>query len=519
MHPSFRVHLLLYSVLTMKWTCTLGLMLIALNSFAQKEDYIWVMGNLNNPVDSSFAATTIDFNNDPPNIELLYKFFPHFLTNASLCDKNGKLQLYFNGISVYNNKFEVINNGGEFQSISDYPLGYNVPQGALMLPMSDDFSQVCLLMCETNFFFHDSTWLTGCSPLTYSLINLDTINGSSVFEKKIPLTYDTLNSGQLTAVKHGNGRDWWVIGSPNRGGQMYQKFIVSPHGALWDHSQEVENTIKPGLGQAIFSPDGKWVAYYHVSGITDAITEIDIFEFDRCSGMLGEHFQFRDTLNSSLGGIAFSSSSRFMYTSHATKIYQWDLESDDIIGSRTLVAEYDGFLDENGLPTMFFYLKLAPNNKIYINVLPLVISRYLHVIEQPDLPGVACNVLQHAIQLPTYNIYGLPNHPVSRLGVMEGSPCDTLTTAVSELPSSEQRFAKVFPNPARGQVSIDLGTQPLEPVQWVLNDALGRQVRMLHIAVGQAAAQMDIQGLPPGFYVYQLQSNGQLLEAGKLVIE
>jgi hypothetical protein len=304
------------------------------------------------------------------------------------------------------------------------------------------------------------------------------------------------------------------------GSNKYHKFLASPSGLQWSHSQSIGAVVNVGASsQVAFSPNGEWLAYYQYWGLIPIYTntEINLYKFDRCSGMLSEHIQIQDTIGLH-GGVAFSPNSNFMYTAHTDTIYQWDLTSTDIANSRIPVAAYDGFIDENGAPTRFRSLKLAPNGKIYVSI-PHYSSRYLHVIDQPDLPGVACNVIQHAIKLATYNVYSIPNHPVSRLGVMEGSPCDTLTTAVSEPQSPAQQLARVFPNPANGQVSLELDAQSLEPVQWVLNDALGRQVRVLHMAAGQLSAQMDIQGLPPGFYVYQLLSNSQLLEAGKLVIE
>lgn len=497
-------------------------MLLALTSNAQKEDYVWVMGNLNNPIDSSYAASTIDFNYDPPKIELRHTFYPQSWVSTSICNEDGELLLYSNGIDIYNEKDEIIQNGSAFQSVLNFPNGFPMSQGTLIVPVSDDKSKLLYISGDIITYMYNGNPRYGCSPITFSTIEIDG-SVANVSAKKVPITYDTLLSGPIVGVKHGNGRDWWIIGAPMLGSNKFHKLLVTNEGVIWNHSQEVGFGLEQGAGQASISPDGEWLAYFQNWGIhgIETYLQLDVFKFDRCTGMLIHHFHMIDTAGTfaTFGGLAFSPSSRFIYTSQTDKIYQWDLESDDIFGSKTLVAEYDGFLDENGQPTKFFNLKLAPNNKIYITVPPFVPSRYLHVIDQPDMPGAACNVLQHAIQLPTYNVYSVPNHPVSRLGVMEGSPCDTLTTAVSEIPLSEQRFATVFPNPAHGQVSIDFGIQPLAPMLWVLNDALGRQLRVVRIASGQESAQMDIQGLPPGFYVYQLKSNGQLLEAGKLVIE
>lgn len=51
---------------------------------------------------------------------------------------------------------------------------------------------------------------------------------------------------------------------------------------------------------------------------------------------------------------------------------------------------------------------------------------YLHVINNPDLPGDNCDVCQHCVALPSWNSFSMPNFPNYRLGYLEGSPCDTL---------------------------------------------------------------------------------------------
>ncbi|HRF38555.1 MAG TPA: hypothetical protein PK198_07190, partial [Saprospiraceae bacterium] len=71
----------------------------------------------------------------------------------------------------------------------------------------------------------------------------------------------------------------------------------------------------------------------------------------------------------------------------------------------------------------FYLAQLAPDGKIYINSNNGV--RYLHVINQPDSLGLACDVCQHCVELPSINALSLPNFPNYRLHHLEGSPCDT----------------------------------------------------------------------------------------------
>jgi PKD repeat protein len=49
----------------------------------------------------------------------------------------------------------------------------------------------------------------------------------------------------------------------------------------------------------------------------------------------------------------------------------------------------------------------------------------MHIINRPNLPGLACDVRQHEIEFP-YPYGNTPVFPNHRLGPLDGSPCDTL---------------------------------------------------------------------------------------------
>jgi PKD repeat protein len=99
-----------------------------------------------------------------------------------------------------------------------------------------------------------------------------------------------------------------------------------------------------------------------------------------------------------------------------------DLWSNDIEASKTIIAEYDGFMSP--FSTRFYLSQLAPNGKIYINSSSG--TNVLHVINSPNQPKELSDLRQHDIQLPTFNKFSLPNFPNYRLGALVGSLCDTL---------------------------------------------------------------------------------------------
>jgi hypothetical protein len=157
----------------------------------------------------------------------------------------------------------------------------------------------------------------------------------------------------------------------------------------------------PGIGQATFSPDGakyvmqnaigQWVGYY-----------TDIYDFDRCSGMLSNHEQmhFVDTF---AYGAAISPNSRWMYLSAGDKILQYDLWADSVVLSAKLIGVYEPFNDP--FPTKFLWIFLAPDHKIYI--VTTSGSRTLHIIHLLSSGAYACLAIT-----PT----ACPHMPITALG-------------------------------------------------------------------------------------------------------
>src|SRR5690606_7714647 len=156
----------------------------------------------------------------------------------------------------------------------------------------------------------------------------------------------------------------------------------------------------------VFSPNGNQLIYSQGYRI-DKLRYIHLFNFDRCEG----NFYFQETIIENEvefeHSIAVSPNSRLLYHFTDNSIYQYDLYADTVANSKMRVAEYDGFVDIFG--TQFSTPALAPDGKIYVNT-PST-SSYLHVIENPDERGPACDVRQHAFILPAYNCRTMPNFP------------------------------------------------------------------------------------------------------------
>ncbi len=468
----------------------LGVLLFFKGSAQDKHDYNWVLGY--GPSDSilHYGGTLIDFNTNTP----ILSFFDISLgldwDNASISDGKGNKIALSNGCEIQNKLYEQMDNG---DNINEGPLheqycesvvsAYLNDQGALFLPIPSSDSLYAL--------FHIRWWPGGSivKDLLYSIIDASANEGlGKVTTKNQPLQTDTFTP-MVTACRHANGRDWWILLEENHrfvtlppdGKAKYHVYLFDPYGVHYEGEQQIGrlSSYQSWVGQACFSPDGTRYASGNIHN------GVNFFDFDRCTGMLSNPGHLDLMADSVVAmGIAFSPNSRYLYVTTGLWILQYDMEAADVAASKVNVAQYDGF--ESQLPTTFFQLDLAPNGKIYGS------SHFgtdvLHIIHQPDQPGLACEVEQHGLKLPVYHAFTMPNVPHYRLYDVPGSVCDSLgidgpMVAVKEPKSVRAPKMVLFPNPA-----FDLLTVYLEP------EASGR-ITLMDVAGKTWAEQVKTAGL------------------------
>ena len=146
-----------------------------------------------------------------------------------------------------------------------------------------------------------------------------------------------------------------------------------------------------GAGQSLFTPDELKYIRFEAFDYTPTGVRIAIYDFDRCHGQLSYELSWDIPCNS-LGGIAISPNSRFLYAPDVFSLWQYDLWAENIISSRTTVATWDGVAEPNWFATYFGLMALAPDGRIQIAP-PCGGSRFIHVIKRPNLRGNSCHVL------------------------------------------------------------------------------------------------------------------------------
>ncbi len=410
---------------------------------AQHEDHIWMFGSavydqIQEFVhqDTTWGATNIDFNYSPPKIYYDHNRLIDFnATNSSISNGAGEILMYTNGQAIWNGENEFIEDTINYnqhwenfvlhQDGIDVLIGFLAIQGAMMLPLPEQDSVYMLIYSQFN------SAMSRTMNLFSAKIDLNMPLGSQIINKdQLLIENDTIASGTLNAVKHANGRDWWILKLDRNNGNIF-RFLLDPTGVSDYQVLDFGDDFETSIGQLYFSPDGEYMAANCNPRLSVDDSQLVIAKFDRALGNITniqEEFVERNTY---ARGLSFSPNSDFLYVSDGLTMYQYDLKEEDVLDSRLAIEEYDGFnyyYTQDSLfpePQHFGWMGLAPDGKIYVST-QMGTSRVMHRINNPNVKGVGCDMEQHSVYLPTSYARTIPNFPNYRLGPLDGSMADTL---------------------------------------------------------------------------------------------
>ncbi len=311
---------------------------------------------------------------------------------------------------------------------------------------------------STYYIF--SIGVTSVLGLFYSVIDMRLNNGlGSVVQKNIQLqSFEQVDC--LNAIKHGNGKDWWLIFRRSQfstGGSNndWYTYLITADSIQSLNVQTIGSQNSTNNAQVCFSPQGDKLAFSSYMGL------LEIYDFDRCTGLLSNNIiiEPEPTVPPAkyFWSCAFSPDASKLYVSTnetPTYLFQYDLNAANIPASKDTIWSLSFPLEAGG------QLKLAPDDKIYLanwyfngitTSYPYPDSMYntynmnLSVINQPDSLGAACDFQPYSFYLGGKRTYvGLPNNPDYELEPLLGSPCDTLGVGVYEILSKSNPELFVF---------------------------------------------------------------------------
>ncbi len=507
---------------TMKKSLLFIIIVFSFSVQAQFTDKVWCFGD----------SALMDFNGGVPVPGISASNSSD--SPASICDSAGNLlfycvdrdaQLSNNGSSpyvgkVYSKNHQLMQNGSSL-ICSGYP--YSV----LILPDPGNSSRF--------YIFHQNSGLgTAQSGLYYSAVDLSFNNGLGKVTTKNSLISNMNTTDHFTAVKHANGRDWWVlfrwVNYPGSN-DIFFSFLVSPSGFSSITSQHIGSLESVGQGRIIFNKGGDkmlFIGSHHL---------INILDFDRCTGVFTNANIISNELPvptySFIESGEFSEDGNLIYlcetdTANTVTYYlrQYNLNAPNILASKVTLDTLIGYVSTFA---GFSDIKLAPDGKIYITSGPDCFgvcfpypdslhtpnTDYLSVINNPDSAGFACNYQRFGYYLGGQRTYqGLPNNPNYELGRLIGSPCDSLTA----LQENNKLSFSVYPNPANNQITFSSTTTNYSASQIVVYNLVGERICTAVIPAKTQHYIVSVLNWQPGLYIYKI-SNESSVSSGKFVVQ
>lgn len=369
-------------------------------------------------------------------------------TCASICDSSGNLLFYCGDPHVDlwlqpgTEQFGMIlNKNHHIMEFGDSLIGDLWYREMIILPNPGNTEQFYVFMA-------------GVTPTTnpglyYCLVDLSYNGGlGRVIQKNVQLQTFPICDG-LAAVKHGNGRDWWLLfrtWNSSMTNSDYYSYLLTPQGISGPFIQSIGLSSSNGFLRLDFSKYGKKIS------VIDADQNMEILRFDRCSGQLLNPIPIH---SATAGGLYWSST----FSPDESKLYMTEIYSGSG-DSTSYLFQFDlnssggifNSIDTLGsfqLPVVAGFLQRGSDDKIYLSsyleindceffYLYCDTSYYpenmnLGIIEDPDALGSNCNFQPFSFYLGGHRSYiGLPNNPNYELGADSTSLCDTIQTAISE---------------------------------------------------------------------------------------
>jgi len=495
----------------MKNTTKLALLALLLPALLWGQTYPdarWLGGFEENPAVPGYANYAVRFAANGPKVDTFDWGVKFESTVASYTDSTGKLLFFSNGCAVFDGQGSLLANGdglspGEMHDWTCGKAGYAAPKGAMALPAPGKPGLYYLFHIGIQY---DAVRKIKYGPLYYSLIDMSANGGKgAVLSKNIVLVGGELEP--FSAVRHGNGRDWWIV-APEWHTNRLHTVLLSPSGAAAYPAQAIGPPLAGHrVGATAFSLDGARFSRYHCD--QGAV----VADFDRCTGAFSQPIFIKAPFSFLQGGgTAFSPDSRYVYATSQSTLYSADLQA--------AAPKWDTVFyvfDNWDWGTTLHHLQYGPDGNLYFSTHSR--ANYLSAMKFPAGGGSPTFVFR-ALPLGVLNARTLPNFPNFRLYDFSNSPCDTLginapSSGTADLGGS--MGFKIWPNPASGEVTVRCEeAQPLE--RWLLYSPLGQVAHSGQWPRGEPQARLSVSGLPAGCYYLVLVASDGSVGMQRLVV-
>jgi gliding motility-associated-like protein len=334
----------------------------------------------------------LDFRPQDPEADLTNYMLNVPTSPAVMADSMGNILFYTDGTKVYNRNDYLMPNG---DGLHGY-VGYTMPALILPKPGSDSIYYIFTThTCKTDD--SDPRPIFG---FEYNEVNMNHAGGLGDITRKNKQLLPPEVSSKLTAVKHTNGVDYWVV-THKFNSSEFCSFLVTANGVDTAHYESsvlgsvhtAPDSSNNAKGYMKISPDGTKLAL--------AIYGSDIYEifnFDANNGKVTNAITSLPVFNQAYG-IEFSPDSRYLYatTTPASPPQSSCLFQFDVSLGNAIFNNYDTIAIDS-LGSYFSGIQLGTDGRIYVSRSPNG-NASLSVIRNPKRPGPACNFTTNALDL------------------------------------------------------------------------------------------------------------------------
>ncbi len=489
-------------------------LLFANSAYCQNQNSIWCFGD----------SAGIDFNSTNP--------FPiNSIVRArgsctSVADSAGLLLFYSFTNATTNFSTVVINSQNQLMPNGDTIVGESWANELIIVPKPNSNNLYYLFsMSETN---------VPTEGFWQSTIDMNANGGLGAVIQKNKRLNNFRNADCVTAIKHGNGRDWWVVSKySNINATQFNRFytyLVTPDTIMPPIIQNLNNAMDIDVQRIIFSPDGNKMMQINVFGFMCE------YDFDRCTGLFSNPVVIYPEQVSNFNrlfwsgtyspdGSKFYATTQYYFNVDTSYIIQYDLTAANIPASADTLHNFVW-------PVQAGAIRLAPDNKLYMTCfydwgfpgfpypdsVRNMYNENLSVVNYPDSLGAACDFQPFSFYLGGKRTYwGLPNNPDYNLGAVVGSPCDTLTTGI--IPQTiKKNTIMIYPNPASTHATLK-STEPFgNNTKLILENVIGNKVSEYKVLANSTVYTFNTAYLVNGIYTCKLISGNEVLDTQRLVI-
>ena len=430
-------------------------------------------------------------------------------TSAAITDAQGQLAFYTNGCSVANAAGDTLFNGtglnpGEIAEMSCPQTGYLCPKGAMILPWPGVPNRYYLIHLGARY--EASRKLT-FGPLYYSVVDMNAQGGAGAVVSKNNLLLDG-DLEPFTAVRHGNGRDWWIV-IPGYATNNYYLFLLSPQGIMAQLVQSIGPALScKRMGSTAFSTNGLRFG-------RQQNCQTVVLDFDRCTGVFSSPITLSTPAYSfGGGGIGFSRDGNRLFTTNQVTVLTADLTQGNPVFD-TLVHTYD---HPKWGPTMSL-IQQTSDNELLIS--SMARQNYMGRIVMPTPDGSTAIYEYKGVMLPEFTMRTTPNEPNRRLGDWSGSPCDSLgVNPTTEVSPAAKPVVALEPNPAHDRFVVHDYSQQIQVKRELrLFSGTGALLLQQIVPAGQVVTGVSITDFPLGLYFWELRWPDGNRVAGRLVVQ